>query len=240
MMDESVRLKLARRAFFSGGGFTGSYIPVSVKVKNIAFSKDVVIHYTPDGNTWKDFSLAFSSHFGDYDIFTGTVNEQVAQFVIRYSASRETFFDNNSGQNYHFGSDLASVGGKVVLNNARAKQGSQVGGGFVFTTSWLEGEILVNNLSFVKEIGIRLSADGDISWHDTHGSFAGSHASNGIFVGTGAEVWKFKTPELNLDTYSSTFRFAVFYRHVATGEVFWDNNFGRDYKISKVDGATTE
>ena len=54
----------------------------------------------------------------------------------------------------------------------------------------------------------------------------------------GAEVWQFKTPELNLDNFASEFRFAVFYRVQATGEVFWDNNFGQDYRNSKADGAT--
>jgi hypothetical protein len=235
-MDGTVRLKLARREFFSGGGFSGSFAPISVKVKNIAFAKDVAVHYTPDGNVWKDFPLAFSSHFGDYDIFSGTVNEQVTQFVIRYFASGATFFDNNAGQDYRFASTLAAVGGNVILNHAKARRGTQAGGGFTFTTSWLEGEILVNNLSFAKDVGVRLSVDGGMSWHDTHGSFAGQNTSDSIFVGAGAEVWKFKTPELNLDSSSPEFRFAVFYRNLATGEVFWDNNFGQDYKVSKADG----
>jgi|SRR5919106_1080828 hypothetical protein len=204
-MYESVRLELARLQSFSGGGFTGFFVPVSVKVKNIGFSKHVAIHYTVDGYTWKDLPLAFSSHFGDYDIFNGTVNERVAQFVIRYSVGGETFFDNNSGQNYRFGPNLAIVGGNVMLNNAVAKRGNQAGGGFVFNTSWLEGEILVNDLSFIKDVGIRLSADGGINWYDTHAYFSGSNASNNIFVGTGAEVWKFKAPELNLDNSSPEF-----------------------------------
>jgi Carbohydrate/starch-binding module (family 21) len=236
-MNGAVRLKLGRREFFSGGGFSGSFAPISVKVKNIAFSKDVAVHYTPDGNSWKDFPLSFSSHFGDYDIFSGTVNEQVTQFVIRYTAGGGTFFDNNTGQNYHLDSTLAAVGGNVILNNARARQGVQAGGGFTFVTSWLEGEILVNNLSFAKDVGVRASVDGGINWHDTHGSFAGQNTGDSVFVGAGAEVWRFKTPELNLDSSSNEFRFAVFYRNVATGEVFWDNNFGQDYKVSKADGT---
>jgi hypothetical protein len=239
-MDGSVRLKLARREFWAGGGFSGTYAPISVKVKNIAFSKDVVVQYTPYGNAWKDLPLTFLSHFGDYDVYQGTVNEQVTQFVIRYSVNGATFYDNNSGQNYRFISNLATIGGNVILNNARARQGVQAGGGLVFTTSWLEGEILVNNLSFAKDIGVRLSADGGVNWYDTHGFFSGSHTSTGTFVGTGAEVWKFKTPELNLDNSSTEFRLAVFYRNIATGEMFWDNSFGQNYKVSKVDGATIE
>ena len=207
-------------------------------MKNIAFSKDVAVHYTPDGATWKDRPLNFTSHFGDHDIFSGEVNEQVLQFVIRYAAAGATFFDNNAGLDYHFASNLAMVGGNVVLNRATAKRGSQAGGGFVFTTSWLEGQILVNNRSFAKDVGVRLSVDNGHTFHDTQGFFAGSNADNGIFVGPGAEVWQFKTPELNLDNSASEFRFAVFYQDQATGEVFWDNNFRQDYRVSKADGAT--
>ena len=108
----------------------------------------------------------------------------------------------------------------------------------MFTTSRLEGQILVNNRSFAKDVGVRLSVDNGHTFHDTQGFFAGSNADNGIFVGPGAEVWQFKTPELNLDNSASEFRFAVFYQDQATGEVFWDNNFGQDYRVSKADGAT--
>ena len=239
-MAAAVRLKLARREFFSGGGFTGTFTPVSAKVKNVTLAKDVAVHYTPDGGTWKDSPLTFASHFGDYDIFSGEVNEQVLQFVIRYTVAGSVFFDNNAGLDYRFGSNRAVAGGNVVLNRATSKRGAQAGGGFVFTTSWLEGQILVNNLAFAKDVGVRLSADGGLTWQDTHGSFAGAHTSGGTFVGPGAEVWQFKTPELNLNTSVSEFRFAVFYRVLSTGEVFWDNNFGQDYKVSTSHGATIE
>jgi hypothetical protein len=179
-MNEPVRLKLARREFFSGGGFSGSFMPVTAKVKNIAFAKNVTIHYTPDNFIWKDSVVGFTSHFGDSDLFSGTVNEQVLQFVVRYTADGQTFFDNNSGQNYRFVSDLARVGGNVVLNNATAKIGGEAGGGFVFTTSWLEGEILVNNLGFTKEVGVRISVDGGVSWQDRQGFFAGSNTNEGV------------------------------------------------------------
>jgi hypothetical protein len=239
-MIESVRLKLAKQEFFSGGGFTASFVPVSVKVKNIALSKSVTVHYTADNNTWKDFPLAFSLHFQDYDIFNGEVNEQVSQFVIRYTVNGETFFDNNSSKNYLLSSSLAVVGKNVILNLATAKIGHQAGGGFVFTTSWLEGQILVNNLSFAKEVGVRMSVDGGITWSDINGFFAGSVTSDGKIIGPAAEVWRFKSPELNFDHSSDEFRFAVFYRNLASGEVFWDNNFGQDYKISKADGSTLQ
>ncbi|MBD0353027.1 MAG: hypothetical protein ICV65_17945, partial [Flavisolibacter sp.] len=45
---------------------------------------------------------------------------------------------------------------------------------------------------------------------------------------------------LNLNNASPHFRFAVFYHNIVSGEVFWDNNFGQDYKVSKVDGSRVE
>ena len=48
------------------------------------------------------------------------------------------------------------TGGNVMLNTATARRGSQAGGGFTFTTSWFEGEIYVNNLSFAKEVGVAI------------------------------------------------------------------------------------
>ena len=237
---DAVRLKLVRREFFSGGGFSGTYTPIAVKVKNIAFGKVVTVLYTPDGSTWKGASLSFASHFGDYDGFSGTVNEQVQQFAVRYDVAGSVFFDNNCGGDYRLGSNLALAGGNVVLSKAKSKRGVQAGGGFVFTTSWLEGQILVNNLAFAKDVGIRLSADGGLTWHDTHAFFVGQHTEDGTFIGPGAEVWQFKTPELNLETSADTFRFAVFFRVLSTGVVFWDNNFAQDYKVSKADGATIE
>ena len=239
-MLEAVRLKLAREEFFAGGGFSGTFVPVSVAVKNLAFTKDVAILYSPDGHVWKEASLAFASHLGDHDLFAGTINEQVSGFAVRYSVAGATFFDNNAGHDYGFGPPLAVVGGNVVLDSATARRGTQAGGGFVFTTSWLEGTVLVNNLGFAKNVGVRLSADGGLTWQDTNAGFSGAHTHGGIFVGPGAEVWRFKTPELNLDPSSAEFRFAVFYDDVSSGRTFWDNNFGADYRISKADGAIIE
>ena len=237
-MAESVRLELALRGGFSGGGFTGTFCSISAKVKNIGFAKDVAAHYTNDGNTWQDRALGFSAHFADHDIFAGTIEDDpVEQFVIRYSVDGQTFFDNNFGQNYRPG--LALVGENVVLNRATARQGSEAGGGFVFTTSWLEGEILVNNLSFVKDVGVRVSLDGGGTWSDTHAAFSGQNTADHRFVGP-VEVWTLKTPEFNLNAASPEFRFAVFYRNGATGDIFWDNNFGQDYRLSKAAGSIVQ
>jgi hypothetical protein len=239
MSDLSVRLRYASAQFFVAGGISTSFTAVSAKVKNIAFTKEVAVLYGK-GGTWNEEVMAWTANFGDHDLFAHQVQEQIEECVIRYSADGQTFWDNNDGQNYQFATVVNRAGGNVILNKATAKKGSEAGGGFVFTTSWLEGEIYVNNLSFGKEVAVRLSVDGGVSWQDRNATFSGFCTETNSIGGTGVELWKFKTPELNIDETSDEFRFAVFYRNLATGEVFWDNNFEQNYQVSKADGSTVQ
>jgi carbohydrate/starch-binding protein with CBM21 domain len=242
MAQQPVRLKYAESDNFSpGGGLTGvNNTKVTAKVKNIAFAKDVALHYARSDGTWVESPLSWQANFGAYDLFARTDNTFVTtQFVIRYSVDGQTFWDNNGGANYQIDEIRPNtVGGNVNLNKATARRGTEAGGGFVFTTSWVEGEIFVKNLSFNKRVGIRLSANGWASFQDTDASFNGNvPVAEGL---SQVEAWKFKTPELNLDPSSPSFLFAVFYNNLDTGEWFWDNNFVQDYTLSKNDLATDE
>lgn len=242
MAQQTVRLKYAESDNFSpGGGLTGvNNTKITVKVQNIAFAKDVLIHYSQPNRTWAEKSLTWQKNFATYDLFTRNDNTFVTtEFVIRYSADGQTFWDNNNGANYKVdGSRPNTVGGNVILNKATACRGTQAGGGFVFTTSWVEGEILVKNLSFNKRVGIRLTTNGWSTFQDTDAAFNGNEP---VAVGLSqVEIWKFKTPELNLDQSTPDFMFAIFYNNLNTGQWFWDNNFGLDYTLSKADLTTNE
>jgi hypothetical protein len=242
MGQQPIRLKYAESDNFSpGGGLTGvNNTQTAAKVQNLAFAKDVALHYTQPDGTWVERALTWQKNFGAYDIFGRSDNAFVTtQFVIRYTVNGQTFWDNNDGGNYHI-DELRpnTVGGNVMLNKATARRGSQAGGGFVFTTSWVEGEIFVKNLSFNKRVGIRLSTNGWATFQDTDASFNGNVAvAEGL---SQVEIWKFKTPELNLDEGRPDFKFAVFYNNLDTGEFFWDNNFAQDYTLSKADFAIDE
>jgi Carbohydrate/starch-binding module (family 21) len=242
MDGQLVRLKYGESETFApGGGSTGVEVTkVVAKAKNIAFIKDVALHYKQPDGTWTEKPLSWNKGFGDYDVFSRIDNTfDTTEFVIRYSVAGQTFWDNNNGGNYRVNSGFPNtVGGNVILNQATARQGTQAGGGFVFTTSWVEGEIYVNNLSFNKHVGIRLSANNWATFQDTNSSFSGT-----VPVATGlsqVEVWKFKTPEFNLDESTPFFHFAVFCNNLDAGEWFWDNNFAQDYTLNKADLSADE
>lgn len=242
-MPQLVRLKYGESETYTpGGGIGGVQITkASAKVANIAFQKDVALHYRQSDGTWSERGLGWLDNFGDYDLFGGNFSDIVtSEFVVRYFVDGQTYWDNNGLANYHVGNVKPNVVGAlaVILNRATARRGSEAGGGFVFDTSWTEGEIYVQNQSFNKRVGIRLTANDWMSFHDSDASFSGT-----VSVATGisdVEIWKFKTPELNLDESTVRFRFAVYYNNLDTGQWFWDNNFGHDYSLSKVDLSTLE
>jgi hypothetical protein len=242
MDGQVVRLKYAESVTFSpGGGVTGVMDShFDVKVKNIAVEKDIAIRYAQPNGVFTEKAMTFppQNHFGDYDVFTLTDDTfSTTQFVVRYTVAGQTFWDNNQGADYRI-DDVHpnTVGGNVVLNKAVAHRGSEAGGGFVFTTSRVDGEILVKNLSFNKRVGIRLSPNNWGTFEDTIATFSGPVS---VAVGVSeVEVWKFITAELNLDQSSPVFRFAIFNNNLDTGEFFWDNNFGQDYTLSKNDLST--
>jgi len=242
MSESPVELKyMVSETFSPGGGLTGvRNTVVSAKVRNLAFAKDVQLIYTQGDGQWREAPLTFSRTFGDHDIFERDDDTiVVAQCALRYSSDGATYWDNNSGWNYSVsGGGPNTVGGNVVLNQATARRGSEAGGGFVFTTSWLEGEIWVKNLSYQKRVGVRLSTNAWVSSNDTLASYAGTVTTNeGL---SQVEVWKFKTPELNLDTSQPDFVFVVFYQDLDSGVTYWDNNFGQDFRLSKNEGMVVE
>jgi len=237
MSTSPVTLKYAESDNFApGGGVTGvNNTLVAAKVQNLAFAKDVALHYAQPDGTWAEKPLDWRADFGNYDLFQLKDSSFVTnQFVVRYTVDGQTFWDNNHGANYSISETQPNtVGGHVALNVATARRGTEAGGGFVFTTSWVEGEIYVFNLSFNKRVGIRLTADGWATSQDTDAFYSGP-----VSVAEGqsqVERWSFKTPEFNLDESTPNFQFAIYYNDADTGQWFWDNNFGQNYILSKED-----
>jgi hypothetical protein len=241
--EEPVRLKVAYGQVYAVSGMTFDWTTIDVNVKNIAFQKSVVMHYKdPAVGTWKDFPLTFSGHYGNYDVFSGTNAPTTQEFVIKYGVPGEERWDNNGGTNYKIGAFVGAVGGNAMLKKATSHIGHEAGGGFTFTTSWFDGEIYVQNLSFNKRVGVHYTADDGANWHDADGSYAGKVQAVANVVDS-VEVWKFKTSTLNLVN-PGQFRFAVYYElkdpGPNLGKQFWDNNFSQDYFVGKAEGTTIQ
>jgi hypothetical protein len=134
---------------------------------------------------------------------------------------------SDGGANYHVDSARPNtVGGIVILNKATARRGSQTGGGFFFTTSWVEGKSSLRICSSKNTWASGYRQTEGPAFTIPMGRSAVTSLLRLAFLQV--EMWKFKTPELNLDQSSADFSFAIFYNNPDTGEWFWDNNFGED------------
>src|SRR3982750_3877518 len=121
MSNEFVRLKTASLSLAGGAGQLHSYLNVGVKVKNIAYSKDVRIRYREAG-TWKDRPLAWESNQGNYDLFMlepalDFGGNPFFEFAISFSVNGATYWDNNDFANYSLTPSATDLtGGNVTLN----------------------------------------------------------------------------------------------------------------------------
>src|SRR5689334_1423215 len=134
MRHEFVRLKSASLALVDGAGESHSYLHVRVKVKNVAFSKDVHIHYRGQNDSaWQDRSLTWKGGFGNYDVFAlePTLDFGETPFVelaVKFVADGVTYWDNNNAANYSLTpSERAVTGGGVTLNFANLVFGGTPG-----------------------------------------------------------------------------------------------------------------
>jgi hypothetical protein len=227
MSNGFVRVKSASIGLAGGAGQLHSYLNVWVKVKNVAYSKDVQIHYR-DSGAWRDTSLTWKSNHGNYDLFAlepalDFGGNPFVEFAIRLAMGGATYWDNNNFANYSLTPyALALTGGNVTLNIARLIYGGTPGSSYI---TGIGGEMFVNNLSYNKNVGIRHSDNGWVSYLDIPASY-----NQPVGEGGSMERWVF-----GRDTSPRAFgrgQFAVYYQNRDTGQYFWDNNFGQSYDIT--------
>jgi hypothetical protein len=227
MSNEFVRLKSASLSLVDGAGELHSYLHVWVKVKNLAYAKDVQIHYRGQNDTlWQDRPLAWKGSFGNYDVFALEPTPDFGatpsvEFAIKFVAGGVTYWDNNNLANYSLAPPASALtGGNVTLNFANLVFGGTPGSSYV---TGIAGEILVNNVSSHKIVGIRHSSAGWTSSVDIDATFSQS-------VGGGSlERWIFGQ-DLSPEAFGRG-EFAVYCQNGETGQYFWDDNFSQNYDM---------
>ena len=215
-----VRLEYATAQDFSSGAASFRGIYVRVKVRNLAFDKQVRLHFRADSQ-WSDADLDWTANYGSYDVFSAARAPYTNEFAVSYYVGGRTYWDNNDSRNYSVPNFRSAVGGRVMLRRARLT-------GFAAFQTNVSGTLFVENLSFRKKVGIRLSPDGGASWVDVDARYVGV-ASEGSNVALGpVEQWDYTSPVFNTGAYV----LAAYYSNLETGEWYWDNNFGQDYRLS--------
>jgi hypothetical protein len=109
-----VRLAYAIPYNFSTGGASFSQTYVRVKVGNLAFDKQVTLHYR-DVVTWRNFALPWTANYGRYDVFSSSQAPYTETFAMSYTVGNQTYWDNNYSFDYTLPNFHSTVGGHVML-----------------------------------------------------------------------------------------------------------------------------
>ncbi len=204
-----------------------------VKVKNLAFKKEVAIHHATYNGNWIDIPLTYQQSINnDEEIWVGEVAPDTEiysdEFAVKYNVNGQTYWDNNNGTNYsmlvNMGAYLASeievfvdsfytrfTGSYFAINvDARRNYGSAGAVEVVYTTDdWVTTKRA--SLSYQRYFRV---------------GYAHYIQSPNQF-----DIDKWET-SVQVDPSVNSIEYAIVYK--TGGEEYWDNNFGKNYVINKI------
>ena len=178
-----------------------------VAVKNLGFDKNVVIHYTKDGQTWNDFTAAYvkaDPNDSQYDIYSFNIlaPSSPITFAVKYQVNGQTYWDNNNGANYHMEYPNLVVLGKSVVKTVKIINNPSI--------------IYVKNLAYQKTVKIRYTTNNWNSYQDVDSKF---------YKAANENIDEWNIPQ-NIPT-GAEVKYEVLYS--VNGITYIDNNFGDYY-----------
>lgn len=195
-----------------------------VRVKNLAYDKQVAIWHKLADGTWVEVPCTYSrTADAGYEIWTGSTscfNSSLydTRFCVKATMNGQTFWDNNGGADYVMGhNDGVLLGGgvNVMLNSAWRGAGT------------ISGGIDLRNIAYSKSVQVVWTTDNWATQSVTDATFVSSYSYGYAFVQSpnalGIERWIY-----TLNT-SAAIKFYI--RYTVNGKTYYDNKFGADYSL---------
>ncbi len=233
------------KAWTSSGsyrGYTSYSRKFTVKVTDLSFDKNVSIYHQKVDGSWEEIPLAYSFDIDDQnEIWTGEYNHggygvsrvYADQFVVKYEVNGNTYWDNNSGNNYEMSSNAGYFFADVSANVSVDTDYDSL-----FYTSYYDQNSLnitvdVRNLAPNKEVGVVYTTDGwqtqgyfqlDFRRYWFNGPSFYIQSPNQFDV----ERW---SGGIMIDKSANMVEYVVVYK--VNGQEYWDNNYGKNHTVSK-------
>jgi hypothetical protein len=220
----------------------------TVKVKDLAYEKDLKFFLEYEDGTWAEFGNArfvedidsewelwtISAVWTNYNYYTEPTPNFGDEFVIKYEVAGNTYWDNNYGNNFimgHNDGEYLADGINVSKLSINAYKLDYPGSSGV-VNFW--GTILVKNLAYNKSVCIVYTTD---NWASTQEVYATYSYNRFIPYGGsitypnvhGVERWSF---EQELDANVTDIEYVI--RYEVDNNTYWDNNYGKNYKINGI------
>ena len=224
--DDNVDLYYSNiNSVYDHGVLQGWNIQGKIAVKNLAYQKNVVVHYTYDDETWNDVSASYEKTSNDgYEIWTFETPMQPSnkyyyryncKFAIKYEVNGQTYWDNNGTKDYSFkGLNLPNKQ-DYQLNKCQMLVDR------CYYRCGLNGTIMFQDFNPDKEVTVRYTTD---NWKTYKDIKAYKHPLYKPYKNM--ETWIFRIPER-----ADKYEFAIMCE--LNGNTFWDNNFDKNYVYTR-------
>lgn len=201
-----------------------------VVVKEDGFNEKVIIHYSYGGN-WEQVKAEFiglnQQQQQIWKFETPEIKPSfhyykfTSEFAINYQKDGKSYWDNNNGENYFLRmtnvpnfSNRPYILGSLNLLLKQSNYHQYKG------QANLRGEVIVKNLAYNKDIQIVYTTDNWATKQQVVANYYTNYDNN-------LETWGFMIRNLAPD---SEIKYRI--KYTVNGSTYWDDNFGRDYKIN--------
>lgn len=187
-----------------------------IAVQNLAFQKNVTVHYTIDnGKTWADVPATYvkqnlsTANEEIWKFATPTVQYgQQTMFCIKYQVNGQTYWDNNNGNNY----TNDAFGKSIVYVNSHDSY-TYNGQKYIYITA--------STKDSTGSVKVRYTEDGWKTYKDLDCRYISNYSSDPI------PEWDSEIP-----VSSSTKQVQFVVINQVNGVQYFDNNFGYNYSIN--------
>ena len=206
---------------------TGSYsywAYADVVVENLAFDKIVgVWGHQPLGDLWTLHPGTYQRSLpGNRELWRVQVRgTPIDRFAVQYQVLGSVFWDNNFGHDYF--TDAQAAQQEDGTGTALIASPVQVTGSFN-NAGTLEVGVLVQDLAFAKQVGIRYTASNWAAFNDAFGAYVRDYPPPSTPAQVSAEYWRVMIP-----VGASHGEFAAFYR--VNNASYWDNDFSLNFRF---------
>ena len=199
---------------FSKYGMT-SY-EVYIQTKDDCKDQKVYVHYNYlDSEKWRDEEAKLYKVMNDGSkIWKANFTSYNTRYCIKYVANGVTYWDNNNGKDYTYGTSIGSE--TPVIAQKRNYQ-------YYDSYNGYQVEALLQNYGYHKNVFVRYTTNGWKTYHDQAMSYSKSNTN-------GTEVWTAGLKIGAAAAASESFQYAICYQ--VNGKEYWANNFGENYDRS--------
>ncbi len=194
-----------------------------VEVENIAYAKNVTIHYTTNGTTWQDTSAEYyQPTWGNYEawkfqtpcIELGYRGSATITFAVKYEVNGQTYWDNNNGNNY------SVAAGYGVTSRYDFGVGA-VANFYSYRTSEdnIHGAVQLKNIAYEKTVKIQYTTDNWETVNEVSAEYGSTFEAN-----NNVEIWYF-----DIANPGNEIEYKISY--TVNGITYVDNNFGEYYTV---------